>query len=195
MNPDIQFQLATKGDAKKICEIHKKAFKYDHFSSLFPAEMLEEYLEQLLRLSRFSIVAKKNQQLLGYLIAGENADAALHIFIKKYKIKILTILLMHPKFLVEKINKILFRMIGTKRKSLFPVRLYLIAVNPGNSKERIGTRLLEHFESNLKEHKIFNYGLSVRKKNKTAILFYEKMGFINEFEDNKAIYYYRNLTK
>ncbi|OGU30464.1 MAG: hypothetical protein A2057_06610 [Ignavibacteria bacterium GWA2_35_9] len=193
MDLEIQFHLATHKDIEKISYVHKRAFKNDHFSALFSVIMLREYLTLLIELNSFSLVAKRGETIVGYIIAGDKTDESLKIFIRKNRLKMLLILFSHPRFLIEKINEVLLRSFGKKKKSAFSMRLFLIAVDPQSVVREDGTRLLEYFEHTLKKNKIYYYGLSVRKKNEKAISFYERNGFAREFENGKSICYYKSL--
>ncbi|WP_337872179.1 GNAT family N-acetyltransferase [Ignavibacterium sp.] len=179
----------------QIVRLHKLLFDKEHFTALFNEQLLEKYFTELLSKSSYKIAAYHNEEMVGYLIAGENLDNALKKFSKENFIKILLVLLLNPRFLFEKISDALSKFFYQRRKSSAPMRLFLIASKHNENIKGVGKLLVESFENYLIEHNVNTYGLSVRKHNKTAIGFYKKIGLKEEFRNHKSIFFIKKLSE
>jgi ribosomal protein S18 acetylase RimI-like enzyme len=67
-------------------------------------------------------------------------------------------------------------------------------VNPELKGIGIGKTLIEKFEDELKLDGYKYYGLYVRTNNKSAISFYYKLGFDQEFKNFELFSYIKNLS-
>lgn len=56
-------------------------------------------------------------------------------------------------------------------------RILMLSVNEADRKQGIGTALLMHFLSEMKQHNIMRIDLEVRTTNQSAVYFYKKHGF------------------
>lgn len=179
----------------QIARLHKLLFDKEHFTALFNEQLLKKYFTELLAKSRYKIAAYYNEEMVGYLIAGENLDNALKKFSKRNLTQILLVLLVNPRFLFEKIFDALNKFFYQRRKSSSSMRLFLIASKHNENIRGIGKLLIESFENYLIENNVDNYGLSVRKHNKTAIDFYKKIGLTEEFRNHKSIFFIKKISR
>lgn len=189
------FKKADVNDLEAIVDLHKITFSHDHFTSHFSSKMLSEYFTSLLNFNEYNYVLYESdsKKLIGFIIAGSKSNYAINQFIKKDFFKIIYILLKQPPFIYEKIIGIIKKFLPT-RKSVALVRVQIIAASPVSRIKGIGSKLIKYFESELKEHNVDKYGLSVRTKNTSAIKFYEKKEFSIEFKTATSIYYFKILS-
>ncbi|MCL6494364.1 MAG: GNAT family N-acetyltransferase [Ignavibacterium sp.] len=178
----------------KITSLHKQIFDKDHFTARFDEKLLNKYFYLLLSNSSYKICAFKDQEVIGYLIAGEKLDNVLKKFSKEYFIRLIILLLKNPRFLLEKFLGLMTRLIRKNKKSKADMRLFLIASKHDENIKGVGKTLIENLEKHLIEKGITFYGLSVRKHNQQAINFYKRLGFIEEFITHKSIYFIKKLS-
>lgn len=186
---------ANNGDISSIVDIHNNSFSSDHFSTVFSEGLLNKYFEKLLSSNKYNYVFLdvRSKRLLGYLIAGYNYKSAVNEFIKANLKKLIWVLIKNPKFLIEKIYEIYQRLFNLGYEPKINCRLYLIAVRYDVKGKGVAKKLIAHLERELIRDGQKEYGLSVRKENKEAINFYNKNGYIIEFEKSRSIYYHKKL--
>ena len=183
-------------DISQIVSIHKLNYPKYHFTTSLPDNLLYRYYQQLISCNEFCLVAENSEkEVIGFLIAGAKTKEAVNKFIFEYKIKLILLLLRHPKFLFEKIYSKIKSKLSKKSNSTnnSKVRVISIAVRKDQKRKSIGSRLLKELENILVGNNIKQYGLSVRKNNKTAINFYRKNNFSCEHHIDKSIYFKKNL--
>jgi ribosomal protein S18 acetylase RimI-like enzyme len=185
---------ANKSDIQNIIDLHLSSFDKHHFSSVFTEKMLEKYFDDLLELNDFNFVFYDDQkELLGYVIAGYNAQEAVDKFIRKNYFTVILTLIKNPRFLSEKVGEVGEKIFGTKFQMKAKCRLYLIAVNQKFKGKGIGKQLINYLENEIRTNGLNLYGLSVRKDNQEAIGFYNQNGYKVEFENSKSIYYLKEI--
>ncbi|MEJ2194042.1 MAG: GNAT family N-acetyltransferase [Ignavibacteriaceae bacterium] len=191
----MMIRNANKNDIGNIIDIHKNSFSSDHFSAAFNEELLTKYFKKLLSSNKYNYVFfdESNSRLLGYVIAGYNYNLAVNKFIKENIKKLIWVLLKNPKFIIEKLNEIFRRVFSLGNQPSVKCRLYLLAVDNQVKGKGVAKKLINHLEQELIKDGQTVYGLSVRKENKEAINFYNKNGYIIEFEKSRSIYYYKKL--
>lgn len=178
---------------RKIANLHKQLFDKEHFTARFDEKLLYKYFHLLLSNSNYKICAFKEQELIGYLIAGKKFNDILKKFNSEYFIYLIILLFKNPRFLIEKILDVMNSVIYKNRKSKADMRLFLIAAKHDENIKGVGKSLVENLEKYLIEKKITIYGLSVRKHNQKAIDFYKRLGFFEEFRTHKSIYFIKKL--
>lgn len=67
----------------QIVRLHKLLFDKEHFTALFNDHLLKKYFTELLSKSIYKVAAYYNEEMVGYLIAGENLDNALKNLVKE----------------------------------------------------------------------------------------------------------------
>lgn len=186
-------EIAYK-DIPEIALLHKNIFGKSHFSSTFSFSLLKKYFSELLKYSKYKIVVVDRDQIQGYLIASLNPDIPVKKFMKDNIIQLFIILMLNPKFLIEKIRTILFLIKG-KKENIHEknVSIYLIAVNNTKQNRGIGKFLLDHFEDLLLKDKVNQYTLAVRSDNTPAIGFYLKNNFTEVDRDYKTVSFLKIL--
>jgi ribosomal protein S18 acetylase RimI-like enzyme len=156
--------------------------------------MLQKYFATLLASNEFNYVYYSDEgELLGYVIAGFKAREAVNKFTNDNLMSLLITLIRNPEFAYEKIIEICDRVFGSKNYLKAKCRLYLIAVNDKYKGKGIGKKLILHLEDELRRYGLNIYGLSVRKNNDEAIMFYNSNGYKVEFENTKSIYYIKSI--
>ena len=184
----------SENDIANIIELHLKSFSKKHFSAVFSKDLLQKYFIKLIAINKFCFVYydNKEEELLGYIIAGFNTVKAVSQFTQENKYTIMFTLLKKPRFLLEKVGA-LYNQLIKKNVINTQCRLFLIAVNENHKGEGIGRKLINYFESQLRKDEIKDYGLSVRKENSNAIRFYNNGGYIIDSEDSKSISYKKEV--
>ena len=181
-------------DIEEIAHLHKEIFSKSHFSSTFSFSLLKKYFLELLKYSRYKIILVDKDQIQGYLIASLNPDIPVKKFMKDNILQLFIILLLNPKFLIEKIRTILLSIKG-KKESIHEknVSIYLIAVDSTRQNSGIGKILLAHFENLLLKDEVNQYTLAVRSDNTQAIGFYLKNNFTQVNRDFKTVSFLKIL--
>jgi ribosomal protein S18 acetylase RimI-like enzyme len=179
-------------DIPAIALIHKQSFDKTHFTSFFSPDLLSRYIKILIDFNPYSYLAEENDRILGYLIGGNKTGAALDIFTKNNYLKIILALLLHPGFILEKMQSVLLKLNKIKISTV-EYKIYIIASLPEVQGKGIGRALINIFENELRVNGIREYGLSVREQNNNAISFYENNNFIRINKIHKSIYYKKTL--
>jgi ribosomal protein S18 acetylase RimI-like enzyme len=187
-------RIVSEDDIANIIELHLKSFSKNHFTSVFSRDLLQKYFRKLIAINKFCFVYynEKEEELLGYIIAGFNTGKALSQFTHENKYNLMFTLLKNPRFLLEKVGTVLKQLVK-KNVINTQCRLFLIAVNENHKGEGIGRKLINYFEHQLRQGEIKDYGLSVRKENSNAIRFYNSGGYIIDSEDSKSISYKKEV--
>jgi len=190
----MKFIHFRSADINQLVEIHKNAFTKEHFTAFFPDELLRKYLLKLIEANEYNIGAYNSEGIMtGFIIAGTKSDIVIKQFTSANLLTIFWQLMKHPFFLIEKIVDLILRFTRSKNISKEQVRLYLFEIDRPYQGEGLGKELLEYFENLLLSKQIFSFGLSVRKKNRRAVNFYERNGFKKEFSDYKSIFFIKSL--
>jgi ribosomal protein S18 acetylase RimI-like enzyme len=191
----MEITKVNNSDIAEISKLHKIAWSKDHFTYYFNINFLQKYYELLIKTEEYCIVAKENNEIMGYIIGGTKSKVAIDYFVKKHWFYLLWILVIHPKFIIEKffglINKLFNKTINKKGKI---VTIFIILVNPKFQNKGIGQKLIENFEILLLENGINEYGLSVRKNNKKGEKFYFRMGFSEYSSNNYSIFFTKTIN-
>lgn len=190
----MKFIHFRSADINQIVEIHKNTFTKEHFTAFFPDELLKKYLLKLIEANEYNIGAYNSEdKMVGFIIAGSKSDDVIKEFTSNNLLTIFWQLMKHPFFLIEKIVDLILRVTGSKNISKEKVRIYLFEIDKPYQGEGLGKELLENFETFLLSKQIFSFGLSVRKKNRRAVNFYERNGFNKEFSNYKSIFFIKYL--
>ena len=190
----MKFIHFRSADINQLVEIHKNTFTKEHFTAFFPDELLKKYLLKLIEANEYNIGAYNSEgRMTGFIIAGTKSDVVIKQFTSANLLIIFWQLMKHPFFLIEKIVDLILRFTRSKNISKEQVRIYLFEIDRPYQGEGLGKELLENFENFLLNKQIFSFGLSVRKKNRRAVNFYERNGFNKEFSDYKSIFFIKSL--
>ncbi|HEY6906031.1 MAG TPA: N-acetyltransferase [Ignavibacteriaceae bacterium] len=182
-----EIRKASEADISSLVNLHSEIFNKTHFTSYFSKSLLRKYFQKLISKNNYCFVAyNASNNLEGYIISGNKTTEAVNEFINENRLAILKVLLLHPKFLFEKI----FYFIFGRAKHTVSLRLLFIGVRPGMG---LGIELLEYYEKAISLDGLTEYGLSVRSDNKKAIEFYKKNGFIFEKRIFNSISYTKKL--
>jgi ribosomal protein S18 acetylase RimI-like enzyme len=188
----MEIRKTRISDIPEISELHRKYFDKHHFTSHFSRNLLEKYFSSLVENNSFCYsLVDENKRIRGYLISGWNIETSLSGFQKKYFLRILMHLLIHPQFIPEKIISVITNLLSPGKKNEL-IQIYIIAVDT-NYMRGAGKSLITFYEKELDRNKITRYGLSVRKNNNRAIKFYQNNGFIEISREKYSISYYKDL--
>lgn len=203
----VEFIEVTKNNflmyGESISNVHHHAYSKKHLTSFFSEKKLIEYYQNIIEASDLSIISldsessvmeKKEQNVLGFIIAGYHVSNGVSKFLENNKLYVLWVMIKHPTFLMQKIRSIIISRIQRPQLSQADFRLLSIAVDSNSQSHGIGKGMLKFFEEVLHGKKIDCYGLSVKNTNVRAISFYERQGFVLEREHEGAKYYMKSIT-
>ena len=156
--------------------------------------MLVDFYAEIIKLNDYCLILKEDSNNLGFLVCGYRTHEAVSNFIKSHRLSLIRVLLVNPRFAVEKAGQITAKIIKKNKQEIkiTPCRLLSISVHPDHYRKGIAKSLICELERRLLENRIMEYGLSVKPENTAAIRLYEKLGFVKEYVD-KSIYYKKKL--
>ncbi len=183
-------------DLDRIALIHKSSFDDSHFSNAFSNSMMIQYLKLLIELNPYSyaIYSEDQSEVIGFIIAGENTQKAVNIFIKHHFMELIRVLILNPRFIVAKFYETFFKVTKHIQKET-RVRVYKISIATEYKGKGLGGKLLDFLETNLINDEIFEFGLSVHKENKSAVNFYLQKKFTLSHEDRKSLFFVKSIKK
>ena len=182
----MNISLATKKDAIQIAKIHKQEINQGFLSQLGIKFLAKLYEAMILSQSSFVVVAKKNDEIIGFISGCINIKEFYKDFLKKYTFWAIIILL--PKFLnIKTIKKIVETLKYSKKEEDLPkTELLVIAVEKKLHGQKIAIKMFKFFISELKDRRIKKFRVVVGENLSRAIGFYEKVGF--KFHSNIVIH-------
>jgi ribosomal protein S18 acetylase RimI-like enzyme len=182
--------------------IHFEGYPKNHLTANFSKKKLMEYYHCLVDASDVTVIALEDDEagpegildgkMLGFIIAGKEVSEGINRFLRKNRFYVLSVMMRHPVFILEKAQSLLSSRPVKKIPSKANFRLLSICVAT-NAFLGTGRGMLEFFEDILRSRRIKCYGLSVRKSNARAIAFYEKNGFVFEGKSAGSLYYTKEL--
>lgn len=183
-------------DLDRIALIHKSSFDDSHFSNAFSNSMMIQYLKLLIELNPYSyaIYSEHQSEVIGFIIAGENTQKAVNIFIKHHFMELIRVLILNPRFIIAKFYETFFKVTKHIQKET-RVRVYKISIATEYKGKGLGGKLLDFLETNLINDEIFEFGLSVHKENKSAVNFYLQKKFTLSHEDRKSLFFVKSIKK
>ena len=198
----VEYRELSPGDALKAALLHVSAFP-DYFLTGLGIEFLKRYYEELIEQNKESVGAYSDNQLAGFIIGGSNLKPAQSNFYKRnflfcfFSVGISVITSMHVRRGIFQRWTYLLDAIRSKIISgndNFPAdssnyRILSIAVYPEFKGSGIAAGMLNKFNDDLSLRQVESYGLTVKKDNRRAILFYRKSGMAVEKENDKIIYF------
>jgi ribosomal protein S18 acetylase RimI-like enzyme len=183
----------TSSDFESIASIHKASYSSEHLTSFFPPGLLSTYYRTVWNSNPYAFIAiNENEEPVGFVIGGSKLDAPIKKFIRSHKWALALVLIKRPKFIFLRIAD-RFKKTAEQKHTSIPFQLLSIAVRTDKQTSGCGKLLLLAFEKQLRKDNVRQYGLSVKKTNKQAILFYERNGFEIEFETFTIRCYYKNI--
>lgn len=178
------FCLADKSDALKMAQIHKAEIRGGFLSSLSPGFLKRFYLALIESKSSFCIVAKENNEVVGFVAGTANLNTFYKYFLSHYFFQSFFILL--PK-VFSSFKKIIESFLYPKKEQSLPkAELLTIAIAKEFQGKGVGSLMLPVFISEMKKRNVRIFKVIVGEKLLPAIKFYEKNGFI--FLKNIAIH-------
>lgn len=172
-----------------ICDVHIDAYPDGHFTNLLSRPHLLQYYRELILNSDISLVAEAGHSVLGFLISGTQVSRGVANFTHSHRALLMRILLLHPAMAAEKMSLLLNARLFKLAKSKATFRIMSIAVDPKAMRAGIGARLISELDTLLLGRGVTQVGLSVRKSNRNAIDFYNRLGFSVEMQNQWAVYY------
>jgi len=179
--------LATKNDALEIAKIHKQEINQGFLSQLGIKFLAKLYEAMILSKESFVVVAKENNQIIGFISGCVNVKNFYKDFLKNHTFSAIIILL--PKFFnFVTIKKIFETLKYSKRKedNLPEAELLVIASKREFHGKGIALKTFECFINEMKKREIEQFKVIVGENLSRAIGFYKKMGF--SFHSNTNIH-------
>lgn len=173
--------FAQKKDAFKMAKIHKQEINMGFLSSL-PLPFLEKIYLSVIE-NDFCVVAKENNDIVGFIAGTSDIKKLYSFFFKKYFFYSLFIFL--PKLF--DIKKIIEDIFYIKKEEIKP-ELLTIAVKKDFQGRGIAREMLALFLSEMRKRGVRVFRVVVGEELKSAINFYEKNGFkfLKETEVHKG---------
>jgi len=169
-------ELAKKEDCFEIAKIHLKQIGKGFLNQL-GIEFLKVFYEEIANSrNTFLIVAKENDNIIGFISGCFDLKKFYKSFIKKNFFKIFFILV-KKIFIIKKAFET--AKYSKKEKSNLPkAELLSIAVLPRFQGQGVSQKLLEEFILKMKEKNVKKFKVLVGQELKRANKFYQKKGFI-----------------
>ena len=167
--------------------LHKKYYPQDHLSSRLSIPLISVFYKILVEKSKHILLAINNDgSVVGFLIFGKYPKNILSKIFIKSPVKFMFFLVSNFIHIFKNItSKIGIR--EFKFNSSIDMRIISIVVDYINFKG-IGALMEKDLTEKIKDSNINNIGLTVRKSNKRAIIFYSKLNYDIEYESKKHLY-------
>lgn len=207
MNNQYRYRLAKIYDLDEIAEIHIKEFS-DYFLTAFGKELIYKFYKCYLENKEIFVVAENEEKILGFILGSSDSNSRKNFFkenFNKISLIILKELLKGNKVLwggiwrrVSFIREAFIMKLSYKKTNKKVVenktqRLLSIAIRKDFQGKNIAYNMEKFFCKKLLENNIKEVGLSVKNGNERAIYFYTKCGYKIEREEEKSIYFIKNL--
>lgn len=189
----MKIELAEKRDAAQIAEIHRQEINQGFLSQLGVRFLSKLYEAMIMSRNSFVVVAKENNQVIGFISGCSSVKNFYKDFFKKYTLSAVVILL--PKiFNLRIIKKILetLRYSKEKESDLPEAELLVIASKKEFHGQGVALKMFDFFVAEIKTRKIKQFKVVVGENLSRAIGFYEKVGF--KFHSNITIHQ-NNLSR
>ena len=185
--------LGNKKDSIQIAKIHKQEINQGFLSQLGIKFLSKLYEAMILSKNSFVVVAKEENNVIGFISGCSNVKNFYKDFLKKYTFWAIIILL--PKFLNLTTIKKIFETLKYSKKEendLPETELLVIAVKKEFHGQGVAIKMFNFFINELKKRNIKKFRVVVGENLSRAIGFYEKVGF--KFHSNITIHQ-NNLSK
>lgn len=170
--------LANKKDATQIAKIHQQEINQGFLSQLGIKFLSKVYEATIVSPNAFTVIAKDNDKVIGFISGCINVSKFYRDFYKKYVAN--TFLILVPKIFRISVLKKIFETIRyprQKEKKLPEAELLTIVVLKSFHGQGIAPKMFEKFLSEMRKRGVRRFKVVVGKKLKRAIGFYEKVGF------------------
>lgn len=173
----MNIYLSDKKNVIQIAQIHLQEINQGFLSQLGLKFLTKLYKAMIFSKNSFVVVAKENNQIVGFISGCTNLNHFYRHFLKKYFFSICFILL--PKIFKISIFKKIKETLQYKntKNNLPPEELLSIGVVKKFQGQGIAQALLTEFIKEMKKRKVNQFKVIVGEKLPRAIAFYEKMGF------------------
>lgn len=171
------FCLAEKKDALQIAQIHKTEINKGFLSSLNVYFLKNLYSAVIESNVSFCIVAKENENVIGFIAGVTDLNKFYSYFFKRYFLRSMP-LLFKKIFSISFIRKIIETLFyPVKEKNLPPAELLTMAVSKQFQGQGIAGKMFLEFVSEVKKRNVKKFKVLVGEELASAIHFYEKSGF------------------
>lgn len=200
----IELRNASLSDLNIIVNLHRDAYPDYLFTSRFTFEMLSSFYREQIQHADSNFVVTLNGFDVGVIMGSRRSSNARKAFIRENIGGLAVTLIKNPRFLLKKIGGI----IKAKENfnSRYETRLLNILISEKilsnlikdqgiNAPDNLASFAMELFENDLREKKVYSYGLSVDKLNLKALNFYLKIGFRVERIIGDSVFMYKKLKE
>ena len=174
----MNIQLAQKSDALAVAKIHKIEISQGFLSSL-PLAFLEKlYLAMITFEGGVCVVAKENNQVIGFIAGTASVKSFYLFFLKKHSFQATCILFLKI-FSISQLKKIFETLFYPARNHHLPeAELLTMAVTKGSQGKGIASQMFTEFVGHMKNRGVKEFKVLVGDQLQSAIRFYEKSGFV-----------------
>lgn len=191
---DIYIEREKGENIAEIASIHKQIFG-NHFLGLLPRKLIARYYQCFLNEKEniFLVCKNENEEVCGFVLGCHTATITFcrNIFIKRNFLRLGFAMLVTPK-----IWKMIFSRLKRQQLDVRECAFSLLSIGIREDMKRhgIGTQLIKDFEAAINKDKYPQYGLSVQKTNISAIQFYLKCGFVQDFETANLLFFRKDFV-
>lgn len=195
----MDIRIARKEDVSRIVAFHSQQFE-DYYLTQLGSKVLESYYGFFISSAKNKcFITLDGEEVVGLALFVTDFDAHISRFYATYKM-LLSVSIIKS---LLKFNKIVWGGTLERVKNVFKksddslelpkLTLLSLAVSKEHRGHGIGQELLEHAEEYYRQKQIKSYYLSVLSKNKKAIKFYEKNGFVKVGLKDRLYYMEKNI--
>lgn len=173
----MTIELAKREDALEIAKIHKAEINKGFLSTLSISFLKNVYLAIIDSNENFCLVAKENDQVIGFISGVSDLDKFYSNFFKKYFFRSFLILLkkfFSISFIIKAFETLFY---PVKERDLPKAELLTMAVKSEFHGKGIASQIFSEFIAAMKGRGVKSLKVLVGEELKPAINFYEKMGF------------------
>ena len=166
--------LADKKDAVHIARIHLREINQGFLSSLGEKFLIKLYEAMILSKNSFVVIAKKNNQIIGFISGSVNARKFYKYFLKKYFFQVLFVLLLK----ITNFKKIFETLKYSRENQNLPqAELLSAAVKKEYQGKGVAQKIFRMFVQEMQKQGIKKFKVVVGENLPRAVRFYEKVGF------------------
>lgn len=173
----MKIVLAEKSDAFQIAKIHKAEINKGFLSTLSVSFLKNLYLSIIDSDVNFCVVAKENNEVIGFISGVSDLDKFYSNFFKKYFFQSFFILFkkfFSISFIIKAFETLFYPI---KESELPKAELLTMAVKNQFHGQGIASNMFSEFVVEMKNKNTKLFKVLVGEELKPAIGFYEKMGF------------------
>lgn len=179
----MKIYLANREDALQIAKIHKQEINQGFLNQLGLKFLSKLYEAMILSKNSFVVVAKENNQIIGFISGCANTKKFCKYFIRKHFFQVLFVLLSKITNFKEILEILKY---SQENKNLPKAELSSVAIKKEYQGEGVAQKIFRRFVQEMQKRRIKKFKVAVGENLPRAIRFYQKAGF--KFHSSIAIH-------